>query len=181
MIRTLLYLVAGVLLGLIIHLVVILLIPQFATRDVYSVISQLDALNQPRILTVPGANQPNPLRLDPDFVYAVCEIDLADGPGVVSGPLPEAFWSVAVFNDNGTVIYSTTNRDGIGATLELGIFNRDQTRLLASQQIDIAEGLLIVESPVDSLFVVVRLSPPHPIMRPRYQEALAGLTCGNLE
>src|SRR5690606_13710117 len=116
--------------------------------------------------------------LDPELSYGLCRIDLSEGPAYLSGVLPDAFWSVAIYNSNGVVTYSTTNRDGIGQTVELGIFNADQTRLLAQQQIDIAEGLLVVEARSDELFVLVRLSPPHEVMRPRFEQELARLRCG---
>jgi uncharacterized membrane protein len=110
----------------------------------------------------------------------VCKIDLRGGPASVSGTLPQAYWSVAVYSRAGTVIYSTTNRDGIGTQLDLGIFNPGQTRLLAEQKLDVAEGLLIVEANEDDLFVVVRLAPPHPEMRARYERSLTGLKCGTI-
>ena len=75
---------------------------------------------------------------------------------------------------------STTNRDSTSKLLDLGLFNPAQTRLLAEQKLDVAEGLLIVEAQEDDLLVVVRLAPPHPAMRARYEKALAGLRCGNL-
>ena len=93
--------------------------------------------------------------------------------------MPDAFWSVALFNPAGIVAYSTTNRDGIGQTLDLGIFNAAQTRLLAQQQLDIAEGLLVVEANSDQLLVLIRLAPPHQAMRARFETALAGVRCGN--
>ena len=46
------------------------------------------------------------------------------------------------------------------------------------QKLDIAEGLLIVESQQDDLMVLVRLAPPHPAVRARYEQALGSLTCG---
>src|SRR5690606_13046100 len=119
------------------------------------------------------ADEPNPLRLDPELTYAVCEIDLRKGPGLLRGTLPLAFWSVAVYAPSGAIIYSTTNRDGIGTTLELGIFNPAQTRLLAEQKLDVAEGLLIVEANVDDILAVVRLAPAHQAMRERYEAALS--------
>ena len=87
---------------------------------------------------------------------------------------------MAVYAPSGALIYSTTNRDGIGNTLELGIFNAVQTRLLAEQKLDGAEGLLIVESNSDDILAVVRLAPAHQAMRARYEAALAGLVCGNI-
>jgi uncharacterized membrane protein len=178
--RLLLWILAGVVLGGIIHIAVILSLPALATEGLWARVVPLGALNKPVVLAGPGSGSPNPLRLDPELTYAICQIDLRQGPGFVRGTLPIAFWSVAVYAPNGTILYSTTNRDGIGNVLDLGIFNAAQTTLLAEQQLDIEEGLLIVESAVDDVLAVVRLAPAHQVVRRRYEAALAGLTCGNL-
>ncbi|MBJ3785159.1 DUF1254 domain-containing protein [Devosia sediminis] len=178
MIRTLLWLIGGVLLGGIIHIVTILTLPLLAEETTWSRIEALEAQNRMTVLPPIEAGQPNPLQLDPELSYGVCQIDLGEGPAYLSGVLPDAYWSVALFNEAGVVTYSTTNRDGIGQTVELGIFNAAQTRLLAQQQIDIAEGLLVVESRTDNLFALVRLSPPHEAMRARFEEELAKIGCG---
>jgi uncharacterized membrane protein len=177
---TLLWIIGGVLAGVMIHIIVILTLPALASHDVWSRVTALGASNKIAVLPAVVAGAPNPLRLDPELTYAVCQMNLGSGPGVVSGTLPDAFWSLAVFNRSGAVIYSTTNRDGIGKTLDLGIFNPAQTRLLAQQKLDIAEGLLIVESKTDDVFVVVRLAPPYPALRQRYESMLAGIQCGNI-
>lgn len=180
MIRTLLWILAGVVLGGIIHIAVILSLPALSATAAWDRVSALGADASPVVLPAVKAGEPNPLRLDPDLAYAVCKLDLRKGPGSVTANLPQAFWSVAVYGRAGTVLYSTTNRDGIGTQLDLGIFNSAQTRLLAEQKLDIAEGLLIVEAHEDDVVVVVRLAPPHPQMRTRYEKALAGLRCGNI-
>ena len=180
MVRTLLYTVGGVLLGLLIHLVVILILPRIAENSVYTRIAAMDALNTTTLLPVPAAGEPNPLHLDPDMSYALCKLQLSAGPGEVTGTLPLAFWSVAVYDSTGAVLYSTTNRDGIGQTLDLGIFDPAQTRLLAEQKIDISPGLLIVETRTDEVFVIVRLAPEHPAMRARYEAQLKRLACRNI-
>jgi len=179
--RTLLWLAAGVILGLIVHLVVILSLPAFATETVWSRVAAAGPEDTVVVLPAIAPGAPNPLQLDPALSYAVCRVNLAHGPGVVSGTLPDTFWSLAIFNRAGSVVYSTTNRDGIGQNLNLGIFNADQTHLLAEQQIEIADGLLIVESPDDDVFVVVRLAAPHDVERPRAVAALAGIVCGNIK
>lgn len=178
MIRTLLYLLAGVVLGGIIHLVIILVLPLLAEETVWTRIAALDARDRVIVLPAIEAGATNPLGLDPEIIYGVCEVDLADGPAFMTGLLPDAFWSIAVHDRDGKVIYSTTNRDGIGRTLTLGIFNAAQTRLLAQQQIEIEEGLLIVEAKTDRLFIVVRLAPAYQAVRQRYEATLAGVECG---
>lgn len=178
MIRPLLWLLAGAVLGGIIHIVVILTLPALAEQSLWTRVAEVEADNRMVILPPVRAGEPNPLGLDPELVYGLCRVDLAQGPAYVSGILPDAFWSVALFNQSGIVTYSTTNRDGIGQTLELGIFNAAQTRLLAQQQLDVAEGLLVVESASDKLLILVRLAPPHQVMRARFETALTAVTCG---
>ena len=180
MIRTLLWIVTGVVLGGIIHIAVILTLPALSATAAWDRLADLGAGEATVVLPAAVTGQPNPLRLDPGLAYAACKVDLRRGPGTVSGTLPQSFWSVAVYGRDGTIIYSTTNRDGIGNVLDLGIFNPAQTRLLAEQKLDVAEGLLIVESNEDEVVVVVRLAPPHPEMRARYEKALTGLRCGNI-
>jgi uncharacterized membrane protein len=180
MIRTLLWICAGLVLGGIIHIAVILMLPALSATSAWDQVNAMGVTDGAKVLPAVAAGQPNPLRLDPEFTYAVCRLDLRKGPGTVSGNLPQGFWSIAVYGRNGTVIYSTTNRDAANNLLDLGLFNAAQTRLLAEQKLDVAEGLLIVESQEDDLMVVVRLAPPHPAMRARYEKALSTVTCGNL-
>lgn len=180
MIRTLLWSLAGLVLGAIIHLAVILALPSLSSTAAWDRVTALGAATGPVVIPGIKPGEDNPLRLDPELAYAVCQLDLRKGPGTVAGTLPQAFWSVAVYNRSGTVLYSTTNRDGVGTTLDLGLFDDAQTRLLAEQKLDIAEGLLIVEAKDDDVLVVVRLAPPHKVMRPRYEKALAALKCGNI-
>jgi len=180
MIRSTLWALAGLVLGGIVHIAVILALPVLTGGGVWAQMTALGALNKPVVLPAVTAGAPNPLQLDPELAYAVCQIDLRAGPGVVAGTLPQAFWSVAVYNRAGIALYSTTNRDGIGQMIDLGLFNAAQTRLLAEQKLDIAEGLLIVESAADDVYVVIRLAPPHAAMRARYEAQLRNLTCGNI-
>jgi uncharacterized membrane protein len=177
MIRWSLWIVGGVVLGLILHLALILSLPVFAARNVWDQVTALDALGKAVVLEHPEPGAPNPLGLDPEMSYAICQFDLSKGPGVFAGILPDDYWSVGIFDRQGIAVYSTTNRSGVGTSLQLGIFNPSQTRLLAEQQFEIEEGLLIVEAPHNDVLAVVRLSPPHRFARPRYDAALKALRC----
>lgn len=177
--RPLLWLFAGAVLGGIIHIIVILTLPALAEQSVWTRVASIEADNRMVVLPPVAPGAANPLGLDPEIVYGLCRVDLSKGPAYVKGTLPDAFWSIALFDAAGIVSYSTTNRDGIGQTLDLGIFNAAQTRLLAQQQLDVAEGLLVVEADTDKLLVLVRLAPPQRVMRARFGEALAAVQCGN--
>ncbi len=176
--KTFLWIFAGLLFGLIIHLTIILLLPRFTPTSVWEIFAKIAPTGEIITLERPKALQANILHLDPELAYAACRYDLSKGPGILSGDLPDDFWSVGVFDKNGVAIYSTIGRSGTGKSLELGIFNPAQTRLLAEQQLDRQEGLIIVEAPHDQIFVVVRLAPPFPESWPRYREILSELECG---
>jgi uncharacterized membrane protein len=180
--RSLLYALGGLLLGILIHLVVILTLPLLAENGVAQKVGTIlpDANRTALFADVQGGDA-NPLHIDPNLTYALCRLNLKQGPGEVVATLPTAFWSVAVFDPDGTVIYSTTNRDGIGQALDLGVFDAAQTRLLAEQKIDLNAGLLIVEAKSDDVFVLVRLAPPQPAVRARYQADLSRLNCRNIK
>jgi len=177
--RILLWFVASAGLGLVIHLVVILSMPALAPNSTWSRVAALDTLEKMLVLDDIKPLEANPLQLDPELVYALCRLSLSKGPGVVKGALPDAFWSVAVFDATGRAAYGTINRSGVGQDLQMGIFNPEQIRLLANQQLDISEGLVIVEAKINDVFVVVRLAPPYPALRQRYKEQLGKVTCSN--
>ncbi|WP_127145627.1 DUF1254 domain-containing protein [Pelagibacterium montanilacus] len=180
MMRLGLTVLVGIACGIIIHIVMILVLPDFATRDLWH---RLEAVTEPAQLVVLddlAAGDPNPLRLDPELLYGVCRFDLDDGPGVLSGTLPGSFWSVAVFDADGHVVYSTTSRANASDDLDLGIFGPSQMRLLTEQSFEVEEGLIIAEAPGDEALAVLRLAPPHPAARDRYREALADLRCLNV-
>ena len=60
------------------------------------------------------------------------------------------------------------------------MLDADQTRLLAQQKIDVAEGALVIGTTTDDVLVVVRLAPPQPAVRSRLEQALARIKCGNM-
>ena len=90
MIRWLLWLLAGVLLGGIVHLVAVLILPRTATQDAYSRLTPVAPVNA--VASVP---QPSPQSeampfMDPAFATAVCRYDLSDGPIKLTVPVSQS-------------------------------------------------------------------------------------------
>ena len=79
MIRPLLWLLAGVVLGGIIHIIVILTLPALAEQSVWSRVAALEADNRMLILPRVVAGEPNPLGMDPELAYGLCRVDLGSG------------------------------------------------------------------------------------------------------
>ena len=67
-----------------------------------------------------GRGAPTRCSSIPTSPTPICRLDLKSGPARSVATLPPSFWSVAVYDHGGTVIYSTTNRDGIGQSLDIG-------------------------------------------------------------
>ena len=74
MTRVILWLLGGVLLGGIIHILVILTLPLLAEETTWSRVSGYDAQNHLLILPDVAAGEPNPLGLDPELVYGLCQV-----------------------------------------------------------------------------------------------------------
>lgn len=172
--RVAVWILGGITLGLIIHLVSILILPGYAENGTWARIAALDARDKMVVLPAVAAGADNPFGLDPKLAYAVCQLDLTEGPGTVHGLLPQSFWSVSVYDKAGLILYSTTNRSSSGSVINLGVFLPGQ---LTGDTYAIDPDMLVVEAKSPNAFVTVRLAPEQPVMLPRYREALAGIAC----
>ena len=87
MIRWLLWLLAGALLGGIVHLVAVLILPRTATQDAYSRLAPIAPVNA--VTAVPQPTPQNEVMpfMDPAFASAVCRYDLASGPIKLTVPV----------------------------------------------------------------------------------------------
>ena len=110
MIRWLLWLLAGALLGGIVHLVAVLILPRTATQDAYSRLTPIAPVN-----TVAAVPQPAPQSevmpfMDPAFATAVCRYDLTEGPIKLSVPVSAAYTSVSFYTRRGVAYYAINDR-----------------------------------------------------------------------
>lgn len=181
MTKTLLWILGGIGLGLIIHLIVILTLPSLSQKTLWMQAQNIATVEKFVVLDDIKTNMPNPYKLDPELLYGVCQLNLALGVGLVSSRLPDVFWSVSVFDITGRALFGTANRPGVDQLLQLGVFNQSQIKQLSRQELNIPDSLLIVEAHSDNLFVVVRLAPPHQATRDRYRALLSNISCSHLQ
>ena len=91
MTRWLLWTLAGIILGGIVHLATILVLPRTASQDAYARLSPITLVNA--ITAVP---RPTPTKavlpyMDPAFAVAVCRYDLSNGPMKLTAPVSQAY------------------------------------------------------------------------------------------
>src|SRR5690242_1251530 len=121
MIRLLFTIIAGVLLGGIVHLVAVLALPRIATQDAYSRLTPMTKLNAvtPLPPAEPG-NTPMPF-MDPAFATAVCRYDLSGGPIKLTVPVSQAYTSVSFYTRNEIAYYAINDRSAGKRVIELDL------------------------------------------------------------
>lgn len=87
MIRGLLWVLAAILLGGIVHLSTVLAMPQAAKQDAYSRLTPLTPVNTMVPLAAPTADTAVMPFMDPAFATAVCRYDLTGGSLKLTTPV----------------------------------------------------------------------------------------------
>ena len=121
MIRLLFTIIAGVLLGGVVHLVSVLALPRIATQDAYSRLTPMTKLNAvtPLPLAAPN-NAPMPF-MDPAFAIAICRYDLSGGPIKLAVPVSQAYTSVSFYTRNEVAYYAINDRSAGRKVIELDL------------------------------------------------------------
>ncbi len=118
MIRWMLWLLAGTLLGGIVHLVAVLVLPRTATQDAYTRLARLRrSMRSPRCRS-PGAERTDAVH-GPAFASAVCRYDLEAGPIRLTVPISPAYTSVSFYTRRGVAYYAINDRSAGRRQIEL--------------------------------------------------------------
>ncbi|WP_299347663.1 hypothetical protein [uncultured Maritalea sp.] len=180
MIRFFTHLFAGIVLGGIIHISVILIMPLMSTHNAWTTISRFAQPEGISVIDSQSLALRAQLDLDPAFSYAVCQVDLSNGPIELSGAMPAYFWTAALIGQDGTVPYSTNSRTNNNRDLKIGIFTEDQSRALISEGTDIDPALQIVRVQTEQITAIIRIIPPHLALVPTMEEQISALKCSSL-
>ena len=177
MMRWLLWLIAGALLGGIVHLATVLILPSTATQDAYSRFSAIAPAN-----TVTAVPPPTPQSavipfMDPAFAAAVCRYDLAAGPIKLSVPVSTAYTSVSFYTRRGVAYYAINDRAAGRRVIELDLMTGAQRASLPDDKDVTAADRLIVESPTATGLIMIRALAPEPGIMPLARNALNAARC----
>jgi uncharacterized membrane protein len=177
MIRLLFTVIAGVLLGLIVHLVSVLALPRIATQDAYSRLSPITKLNAVSVL--PAADPTNTLMpfLDPAFAVAVCRYDLSSGSLKLTVPVSQAYTSVSFYTRNELAYYAINDRSAGKKVIELDLMTEAQHNDLPEDEEVTAADRLIIDAPTSTGLIVMKALAPEPGLMPQAQATLAASRC----
>lgn len=177
MIRIAFTIIAGVVLGLIVHLVSVLALPRIATQDAYSRLTPMTGLNSvtPLPLADPG-NSPMPF-MDPAFAMAICRYDLSGGPLKLKVPVSQAYTSVSFYTRNEIAYYAINDRSAGRKVIELDLMTEDQHSDLPEDEEVTAADRLIIDSPSTTGIILLKALAPEPGLMEQAQASLAAASC----
>ncbi|MEH2492606.1 DUF1254 domain-containing protein [Bradyrhizobium sp. AZCC 2230] len=178
MIRLAFTIVAGVVLGLVVHLVSVLALPRIATQDAYSRLTPMTKLNGVTQLPLADPNtSPMPF-MDPAFALAICRYDLSGGPIKLTVPVSQAYTSVSFYTRNEIAYYAINDRSAGKKVIELDLMTEAQHDALPEDEEITAADRLIIDSPSSTGLIVMKALAAEPGLMPQAQGSLAAASCG---
>lgn len=177
MIRWLLLILGGILLGGIVHLATVLLMPRAASQDAYARLLPITPVNAVVPLTAPTPENAIMPFMDPAFAVAVCRYDLSAGTIKLNVPVSQAYTSVTFYTRNGIAYYAINDRAAGRRNIELDLMTPAQHAQMPEEEDVTAADRLIIESPTNNGMILLRALAPEPGLMPMARSALAGAQC----
>jgi uncharacterized membrane protein len=177
MIRLLLWMFGGALLGGIVHLSTVLLLPRLAAHDAYSRLAQIVPVNTVTPLPQPTPDSAAIPFLDPAFAMAVCRYDLSEGPIKFSVPVSPAYTSVSFYTRSQVAYYAINDRAAGRRVIELDLMTTEQRGDLPDDEEVTAADRLIVESPTLTGLILIKALAAEAGLLPAARNALAAARC----
>jgi uncharacterized membrane protein len=176
-IRFLLWLLGGVLLGGVVHLATVLLLPRMATQDAYSRLAPLTPVNKVVPVPPPSPDKATMPFMDPAFAMAVCRYDLSQAPLKFTVPISQAYTSVSFYTRADIAYYAINDRAAGRRVIELDLMTPDQHNDLPDNEEITAADRLIVESPTNTGLIVIKALAAEPGLLASAQTTLTSAKC----
>lgn len=177
MIRLLLTILAGILLGGIVHLVSVLALPLIANADAYSRLTPLAKVNAVAQLAPAAPNNKLMPYMDPAFAVAICRYDLSTGPIKLKVPVSQDYTSVSFYTRSDLAYYAINDRSAGKEVIVLDLMTEAQHNALPQDENITAADRLIVDSPTKTGLIVMKAMAPEPGLMAQAQASLAKASC----
>jgi uncharacterized membrane protein len=177
MIRLAFTILAGLILGGVVHLVAVLSLPRIATQDAYSRLSALTQVNA--VTQLPAAEPRNTVLpfMDPAFATAVCRYDLGKGPIKLTVPVSQSYTSVSFYTRSDVAYYAINDRSAGRKVIELDLMTEAQHAEVPEDEEVTAADRLIIDSPTTTGLIVLKALAAEPGLMAQAQASLAAASC----
>ena len=173
----LVFTLAVLLLAGIVHVATILLIPSYAVADGWSRLAAAAGQTRFAEIRADASDQEAIPGLDPLFVHGACRLDLSDTPAALSFSAGERFWSLALYDPAGTVVFSLNDRTSTEGALDMLVVDPAENAELRENPSRGNDQTIVVESPSDDLVALVRLYAPTANSRTEAKRIVAAAGC----
>ena len=177
MIRWMAALLAGLLLGGLVHLVSVLALPRIASQDAYSRLERITPVNAVKALPLADPNNAPIPFMDPAFAIAICRYDLSSGPIKLAVPVSQAYTSVSFYTDGDVAYYAINDRSAGRKVIELDLMTEAQHAALPEDEEITAADRLIVDSPTSTGLILLKALAADTGLMAQAQASLAAATC----
>lgn len=166
------WIVAGLLLGLAVHILSVFALPRLAPADARARLSGITDVN--RVTTLSGRSEAVLTLADPAFETAVCRYDLSAGALHVRAPVTPHYTSLSLYTATGIAFGAINDKAAQRRTMDLFVVTAAQRRALATSEEDTAADNLIMVSPTTEGFVLIRALAVQPSLAGQIREQLSG-------
>jgi len=167
--------ICGLVFAGIVHIIVVLLIPTYGSKDAAGQIVERAEPFKFREIASPAAWGIS--NADPYFRFAVCNYDLTNAAARIESSQSADFWSASVFAKNGDVVYSLSKRTAIGGKLDMILVNPIQRADMRQSQPEELESSIVVEANNEVGFVLLRAFVRDLSLEDQAQEFLSNAKC----
>jgi uncharacterized membrane protein len=178
MIRWMIVVISGLIIGGIIHLVTILTLPMLATQDAYARVARISAVNSVSALPAIEPGKELMPMMDPAFAYAACRYDLREGPIKLTLPVAQSYTSVSFYTKKNVAYYAINDRSAGRRIIELYLMTAEQHADVPEDENITAADRLIVDSPSRTGLILLKALAAEPGSMPQAQAALRAANCG---
>ncbi len=171
------FLVGAFMLAGAVHISTVLLVPAMAQADGWSRLEPLAGVDRFAEITAVNAGTSGVRGLDPLFVNGACRLRLGNEPVGIAVDARDRFWSLALYDAQGTIIFSLNDRTAGGGRLDMVVVNPSQNAQLKNSPPGAMDLTIVVESAADDLVALLRLFAPTESGREDARRVLAQAEC----
>jgi uncharacterized membrane protein len=181
MINVLMVALGAAMVAALVHIVAILIIPLYASRDAFARLSQLGPIDATIVLAQPGPRARTIPYGDPAVASSFCRFDLSEGPLRVKAPASLlGFASLSFHSRRGSIFYAITDKAATHGMLEALVLTEEQLRAVAAKDDeDTPTQELRIVSPARTGFVMMRSLSEQPSLYPSAESTVRALSCAN--
>jgi uncharacterized membrane protein len=141
-----------------VHICAILLVPRFSPADGWSRLERVAGEDRFLEIDVRGGGA-GVAGLDPLFLNAACRLRLAENPAALTLEARDRFWSLALYDPQGTIIFSLNDRTAAEGRLDMLVLTPAASAVRETLQ-PAYEDTIVVENQSEELIALLRLFAP---------------------